>query len=157
MRREMLNGGLLNTKMKSKIKNAIKEALINKDKLRLETLRGVLSAFEYKEMADNVSELNEETGIAILKTELKKRKEELDFAEQANREEYVASLLEEIKIVEEFLPIQLNKDQLTTIIKSIAEQEESASMGSVMKVLKSQYAGQYDGKMASELARELLA
>ena len=72
----------------------------------------------------------------------------------------LASLVEEKKIVEAYLPKQLSYKDLTIIICDIAKHVDAQSMkemGKVMKALKEKYDGQYDGKLASQIVRELLS
>lgn len=142
--------------MKARLQSDLKEALRAKDKLKLSTIRSILSAIQYQEMQNETSELSEQDYIAILKSELKKRKEELDFAEKASRVELQSNLSIEIGIIDDYLPKQLSEEQLLTIIKNIISDQETPNLGLVMKFLKSQYDGQYDGKLASNLAKSLL-
>ncbi len=142
--------------MKAKLKEAMKVAMKARDQSRLETIRMMLSAIQYEEMNAKVDELQDEAVIAVLKRELKKRKEEQEFAEKASRADLIEKAQNEAKVIEEFLPTQLNAAQLRTIIKTFVDQDQSASVKSVMKFLKDQYAGQYDGREASDATKEVL-
>lgn len=64
---------------------------------------------------------------------------------------------EEIKILSQYLPKQMNEDELRAAINSIVSEHTSANMGLIMKLLKEKYNGLYDGKLASELTKQLLA
>lgn len=142
--------------MKAKLKDAMKSAMKARQQSRLETIRTLLSAIQYEEMSLKVDELNDDATIAVLKRELKKRREELEFAEKGGRSDLVEKLKSEVGTIEEFMPTQLNPAQLRTIIKSYVSQDQSPSVKSIMKFLKDQYAGQYDGKEASEVVKEVL-
>jgi uncharacterized protein YqeY len=69
----------------------------------------------------------------------------------------IPTLERELAIIEEFLPKQLSRDELTTIIGGIKEKSGSTNLGEIMKILKESHGGSYDGKIASEVARHLLA
>lgn len=142
--------------MKALLQNAMKEAMRAKEKLRLQTIRSLLSAFQYVEMEKGVDNLPEEDCVAILKTELKKRKESLEFAEKAGRTEMFADLQEEMSIIESFLPQQLSESELERVLTSLVAEQPNANLGSLMKVLKERLGGQYDGKVASEVAKRVL-
>jgi hypothetical protein len=66
------------------------------------------------------------------------------------------SYIEEISIYNSYLPKQMNTEELTSLIKDIIDHDSQINMGKIMKFLKSQYAGQYDGKEASQIAKKLL-
>lgn len=67
------------------------------------------------------------------------------------------SIRNEIAILESYLPTQLSPDSLRDIIKTFLASNSGAKMGDVMKHLKESHAGLYDGKMASQIAKEELA
>lgn len=142
---------------KSILRDALKESMKAKDQLRTDTIRSLLSAFQYLEMEKGLDELASEDSLAVLQREGKKRKEEIEFAEKAGRNETIPSLERELSIIEEFLPKQLSREELTSIISGLAQSSGSGNLGEIMKLLKDQYAGTYEGKMASEVAREVLA
>ena len=107
-------------------------------------------------MQRSVTDLTESDCTLILHRELKKRQESLQFAEQANREDSKTTLLLEISIIESFLPVQLNAQELERIILEVKSSTPDAALNTVMKHLKENYAGQYDGKSASEIAKRVL-
>lgn len=126
-----------------------------KDKLRLDTTRLLLSAIQYEEMQKKVDTLPDAAIVPLLQREVGRRKEEFDFAEKANRSDLKERLLTEIKIIEEFLPRQLNETELEKIITDIKSADSSANLGVAMKNLKERYPGQYDGSLASQIAKKI--
>lgn len=64
---------------------------------------------------------------------------------------------EEIAIISKYLPQQMSVDELRSAVAAIAAETAGANMGVVMKVLKERYAGLYDGKLASEVVKQVLA
>lgn len=141
--------------MKAKLKSAVVTAMKAKDKLKLETYRAALTAIQYEEMQKKVEELPEADAVAILKSEVKKRNDSLEFEQKANRADEVEKLKLEISYLEEFLPQQISADKLRDILTSYKTQENPKNMGEVMKYLKTNFEGQYDGKLASDLAKEI--
>jgi hypothetical protein len=142
--------------MKEKLKDSLKSAMKDKDKVRLETIRSIMTEIQYEEMQKGVNEISPAETMAVLQRELKKRQEAIQFAEQANRAEAKEKLLSEIKIIEGFLPSQLGAEQLEKIIGDLKQRETGITLNVVMKHLKDNYAGQYDGKMASEIAKRVV-
>jgi len=142
--------------MKTKLQQALKDAMKAHDKVRLDTIRSALSAIQYEEMAQKVEALSEEQILTVLKRELKKRKEQLEFAEQGKRDDLIGQFKTEIQVIEAFLPAQLSAAELEGIITGIKQQNPGTNMGGVMKALRESHAGQFDAKEASEIAKRLL-
>ena len=141
--------------MKAELKDALKVAMKAGEKIRVETIRAVLSAIQYDEVAQKVDDLPAAGVIEILKREIKKRKEEQEFAEKANRPEAIAKLDQEIATLEGFLPQQLSAEALEKIISELKAQNPQMNMGLIMKALKDSHNGQYDSKLASEIAKRI--
>lgn len=143
--------------MKSELQAAMKDAMRSKQKAKLDAIRTLLAAIQYEEMEKKVDELPQDSVLALLQRELKKRKEELEFADKAQREDLKAKLGEEISVIEGFMPKQLSSDQLEDILNKVRAENSGLNMGSAMKLLKEKYPGQYDGKAASEIAKRVFA
>ena len=141
--------------MKTTLKDALKVAMRAKNKLATETIRGLLSEIQYEEIQLNETELDPARCPTVCQREVKKRREAITFEEQANRSEEKAKLEEEIKVIEQFLPQLLSEDKLEEILISYQQSSDGASMGLAMKHLKDSYPGQYDGKLASQLAKRI--
>lgn len=142
--------------MKADLKEQLKQAMKAKDKVRLDTIRSILSEMQYEEMQKSVDELAPNEQLAIVQRELKKRQEALTFEEQANREDAKAQLVAEIAVIEQLLPKQLSVSDLEKIVSDLKAATPDLSLNVVMKHLKETYAGQYDGKSASDVAKRLL-
>lgn len=143
--------------MKKKLKEELKVSMKAQDRLRLDTIRAVLSEIQYEEMQKGVDELSDAECLVVAQREVKKRNEAIQFAEQAGRAEEKQKLLSEIAILEFFLPKQLSNEELEKIVLGIKESTPGASMPIIMKHLKDNYAGQYDGKSASEIVKRVLS
>lgn len=140
--------------LKSKLQEGLKAAMKSKDKLLLQTVRALLTEIQYLEMQSS-KEISTDDEQALLKRELKKRKEVIEFSEQAGRTEAKQEAEAEAKIIEGFLPKQLSAEELESIISTFKNSNPSANMGAVMAYLKGSFGGQYDGKLASEIVKKL--
>ena len=142
--------------MKTKLKEHMKTAMKAKDKIRLSTIRSLLSALQYEEMKKEKEELADDETLKVVRTEIKKRKESLEFAEQAGRQDQVDNLNKELSVLEGFLPKQLEEKEIETILTDFMDATPSPNMGALMQYLKSSFSGQYDGKTASSICKKLL-
>jgi uncharacterized protein YqeY len=142
--------------MKATLKEALKSAMKAQDKLRLETIRSVLTEMQYEEMQKSVDALSSTESLQIVQREVKKRQEAIQFEEQAGRAEQKAKLQAEIAILEGFLPQQLSSEDLEKIIVQLKETTPGLALNVVMKHLKDNYTGQYDGKSAREIAKRVV-
>lgn len=142
--------------MKKKLQDEMRLAMKAKDQRKLETIRILLSEIQYAEMQKKTDLLPDDEVIAVIQREVKKRKEELEFAEKANRADAKEKVLTEIAVLESFLPKQLSKDELKNILAALKAATPGLNVGAAMKHLRDNYAGQFDGKAASEAAKEVL-
>ncbi len=142
--------------MKQQLKEELKNAMKAQDRLRLDTIRAVLSEIQYEEMQKAVNELTPQDCLTVVQREVKKRQEAIQFADQANRPEAKQQLLAEISVLESFLPKQLSSDELERMIVEMKSANATLTLPLVMKHLKENFAGQYDGKSASEAAKRVL-
>jgi uncharacterized protein YqeY len=141
--------------MKATLKEALKGAMKAQDRLRMETIRALLSEIQYEEMNRSLSELSASDCSVVLQREVKKRQEAIGFEEQAGRTEAKAKLTAEIAIIEEFMPKQMSAAELEAALVDYKTSTPGAVMGTAMKFLKERFAGQYDGKSASEIAKKV--
>ena len=129
------------------------------DTVRKNTTRMALAAIKQVEV-DKRTTLDDMTVIALLQKEIKNRKEAIEEAKKANREDLIADNQAEIAVLEDFLPEAMSADALREIVKAaIAETGASApaDMGKVMKVALEKVAGRAPGGEVSAVVRELLA
>lgn len=115
--------------MKTKLQTAMKEAMKARDKVRLDTIRQVLAAIQYEEMQKKAEALSNDSILGILKSELKKRHESIEFAEKANRQDEKDTLLLEIAAIESFLPKQFSEVELANILTGLKAETPGLNMG----------------------------
>lgn len=139
----------------------IKAAMLAREKVRLETLRGIKKEFlEAKTAKGGDGTLPDDAAMKILAKMAKQRKETAVIYEEQNRMDLRDNELAEAAVIEEYLPKQLSEAELTEELKKIIAQVGATSakeMGKVMGVASKALAGRADGKMISAKVRELLA
>ncbi len=143
---------------KTKLKNALKEAMRAGDDIKKRTVRMALAAIKQAEV-DRQTSLDEAAVLAILQKEIKTRRESLEEARQANRPDLVAAAEAEIAVVNAFLPQALSADELRALAEAaIAEAGASSptDMGKVMKLLMPRIQARAPGDQVSQLVRQLL-
>jgi hypothetical protein len=139
----------------------IKKAMLAKDKVRLEALRGIKKEFiEAKTAKGSDGTLTNETATKVLVKMAKQRRESARIYEEQNRPELAETELAECAVIEEYLPKQLSDEELTAELKKIIEQVGATSakeMGKVMGVASKALAGRAEGRAISAKVKELLA
>ena len=138
-----------------KIRNKLKEAMKNSEKSTVLAIRNVLERIKKIEVDSN-KELNENEIISIINKYAKQLKDSIEQFEKGGRMDLVEKESEELKIIEQFLPEQLSKEELTPIIKKIIEDlnvTDMSQMGLIIKKSLEITQGQADGKLISELVR----
>jgi uncharacterized protein YqeY len=143
--------------MKAKLKSAVKEAMKAKDSISLDTLRLLLTSIQYEEMQTKVDDLSTAEILTVISREIKKKKEEIEFAEKAGRSELISDMNKQLALLESYLPKQMSRTELKDTITQIRTELTNPNMGTLMQALKERFNGQYDGKMASEVTKEVLA
>lgn len=140
------------------ITNDLKDALKNKDSVKLNTLRFLMSVIKNQEI-DNKKELTDDEITDIVSREIKKRKESVKLYLEGGRHELADKENEEIKILERYLPEQLSSEELETIIKSCINEigaETKSDMGKVMSLVMSRVKGKAQGSDISLVVSKLL-
>lgn len=143
------------------ISNDIKAAMLAKEKVRLETLRGIKKEFlEAKTAKGSDGTLPDEVATKILAKMAKQRRETAVIYAGQNRPELAENELAEAAVIEEYLPKQLTEAELEAELRAIIARVGATSqkeMGKVMGVASKALAGKADGKAISAKVRELLA
>lgn len=144
-----------------KVSGDIKTAMLARDKVRLEALRGIKKEFlEAKTAKGGDGELSDDAALKILAKMVKQRKESASIYTEQNREDLAGEELAQAAIIEEYLPKQLSEEELTAAMKEIIARVGATSakeMGKVMGTASKELAGKAEGKAISAKVRELLA
>lgn len=143
------------------ISEDIKKAMLARDKVKLEALRGVKKEFIEAKTAKNADgELNDDTALKILQKMVKQRKESAAIFTEQNRPELAENELAEAAVIEAYLPKQMSDEELTAAVKAIIAEVGATSakeMGKVMGVASKKLAGKAEGRAISEKVKSLLA
>ena len=147
----------LKDKIESDYNNSIKE----KDSNSINTLRLIKSAIKDKEILVRGKQdaLKDSDILSLLQSLIKQRKDSIEAFEKANRNDLIENELNEIKVIEMFLPKQMDEDETTLIIKNIIQENNYASikeMGALMKIIKEKYTGKIDMGLVGKIAKTSL-
>ena len=144
-----------------KISESIIHAMKNKDNDQLESLRAIKSALLLAKTQKNSNgEIGEVEEIKILQKLVKQRKESADIYTNQKRPELANIELSQAKIIERFLPKQIDADELEKIIIKIINETGAAGMkdmGKVMGIASNKLSGKADGKTISNIVRSKLS
>jgi hypothetical protein len=144
-----------------KVSGDIKTAMLARDKVALEALRGMKKEFlEAKTAKGSDGHLPEEVAVKIIQKMIKQRKESAQIYIEQNRPELAENELAEATVIEKYLPAQMTDAELEAAITAIIAQVGAAGpqdMGKVMGVASKQLAGKTEGRLISEKVKALLA
>lgn len=143
------------------ISEDIKKAMLAKDKVALDALRGIKKEFlEAKTAKGTDGELHDDQALKILQKLVKQRKESADMYIAAGRQELADEELNQARIIEQYLPAMMSEAELTEALKAIIAEVGATSaqdMGKVMGVATKRLAGRAEGKAINMTVRALLA
>ena len=140
------------------INSDIKTAMKARDKFRTETLRNLKSAIKYAEIDGN-SELSDDDVLAVIAKQAKQRRDSITEFKKGNRADLIEKESAELSLLETYLPAQLSEDDLRDKAQAAITElgvSNIKGMGQVMKHLMPQLQGQADGKVVSQIVRQLL-
>lgn len=144
------------------INTDIKQAMLNRDKKKLEALRAIKASLLLAKTGKDAAagEVSEEIEISILKRLVKQRKESAEIYNEKGREEMASEELYQAGIIEEYLPEQMGVEQVEAIVKEAIQQLAATTMkdmGKVMGVVTKKLAGKADNKMVSGIIKNILS
>lgn len=144
----------------NQISEDIKKAMLARDKVALEALRGIKKEFlEAKTAKGGDGTLPDEQAVKILQKMVKQRKESARIFAEQKRQDLAENELAEVAVIEQYLPAQMSDAELETIIAAIISEVGAAGpqdMGKVMGVATRQLAGKAEGRAISEKVKEML-
>ena len=147
--------------LKTKLKDELILSMKEKNQLRVSTLRMINASIKDLEISQRINKQTEDASdndiIGILVKMVKQRKESAETYKQGNRDDLYKKEIEEIKIIEEFLPKQLSEDEVIKIIEDLILKNnisDISGMGLIMSELKKKYSGQLDLGLASQIIKD---
>lgn len=142
------------------IDQEIKQAMLAKDQAKLRGLRAIKAALLLaKTEKGNTEEITEDTEMKILQRLVKQRKESATIYKEQGREDLFTVEQEEIDVISQFLPQQLDKADIEKVIVKIIAETGATSvkeMGKIMGIANKELAGKADGKLIGEIVKTLL-
>jgi len=149
------------------IKKDLKIAMKAKETLKISTLRMITSSIKNIEINNRTSSKDESSNeslsdneiIQLLTKMIKQRKESAEIYKESDRTDLEKKENDEIEIIEQYMPSQINDDEIDKLINEIIDETGSSSikdMGRVMTILKEKYSGQMDFGKASLIVKEKL-
>ncbi len=140
--------------LRKKIQDEMKAAMRAQEKLKLEALRYLWSLIKNAEI-DVKKELGDKEIEAIVKSEVKKRREAIEEIKKSGRNEVVKEEEEKLRVIEAFMPEQLGKAEIEKVVDEIVSEGES-DFGKVMGQAMGRFKGKADGKMVAESVKKKL-
>ncbi|MFA7323280.1 MAG: GatB/YqeY domain-containing protein [Candidatus Nanopelagicales bacterium] len=151
------------TQLKAQMRADLTTAMKARDALSASTLRMALTAITNEEVSGKQArELSDDEVLTVLGREAKKRREAAQAYEEAGRPELAAKELEELGVLEAYLPEALSEDAVRAMIESAVLQvkadglEGGSAMGAVMKLVQPQVKGRADGGFVAAMVKSAL-
>ena len=144
--------------LEEKINSDLKAAMLSKDEAALRALRAIKSAILLAKTSGG-GNITQEDEMKMLQKLVKQRKESVEIFQTQNRADLAKGEIEEIAVIEKFLPKQMGEDEIREELKKIVAQvgaTSAADMGKVMGVASKHFAGKADNKVVSQLVKQLL-
>lgn len=143
---------------KEQLQSDLKEAMKNRDEVRKTTIRMALASIKNAEI-EKRGELDTDAQLAIVKKEVKMRRDSIDEAEKAGREDIAEPIKGEIEILQAYLPVEMARAEIVKLATAAIEEvgaQSQKDMGNIMRVLMPQLKGKADGNLVNQVVRELL-
>jgi len=144
-----------------KVSGDIKTAMLARDKVALEALRGIKKEFiEAKTAKGGDGTLSDEVAVKILQKMIKQRKESAQIYSEQNRPELAQNELAEATVIERYLPAQMTDVELEAAVAGIIAEVGAVGpqdMGKVMGVASKKLAGKTEGRLISDKVKALLS
>ncbi len=150
---------LLHEKIREEIKNSMKA----KDKVRLEVMRGLVTAFTNELISTNKSPqdfLTDDQALSVINRSAKQHKDSIEQFTKGNRMDLVQEEKAQLSILREFLPELMKKGDIEIFVKTKYDKldtEDSLNKGMFMSFLMKELKGKADGKLVKEIVDRLFA
>ncbi|MCX6008238.1 MAG: GatB/YqeY domain-containing protein [Chloroflexi bacterium] len=144
--------------LREKLDTDLKAAMRAKDELRKLVIRSLLSSMNYAEIAKQ-KKLDDGGIIEVIGKEIKQRRESIEAYTQGHRQDLVDNETAEMAILQEYMPAQMGRDEITAIIQNVIAEvgaKGPGDKGKVMQKLMPQVKGKADGSEVNNLVIELL-
>ncbi len=144
--------------LQEKLNTDLKTAMRARDEVRMLVLRSLLSAMNYAEIAKQ-KKLDDGGIIEVISREIKQRRESIEAYEKGNRPDLVNQEKAEMAVLQEYMPAQMGRDEVTALVQKVIEEvgaKGAGDKGKVMQKLMPQVKGKADGGEVNNIVTELL-
>ena len=141
------------------IKNDLKKAIKSQDNIKKLVYRFILSAIHNEEIKLG-KELDNDMVMKIMIKQAQQRKESIEAFELGSREDLISKETKELKIIEQFLPEQIDESEIKNLAQKTINEvgaESVKDLGKVMPILMKKLAGKAEGKIVNKIVTELLS
>ena len=150
--------------LRTRLRDALKISMKGKDAPTVSTLRLILAAIKDRDIAardkGNKDGVTDDEILSLLQSMIKQRHESISLYEKGGRMELAQREAEEIAVIEEFLPEQMDDDEMAAVITAVIGEVGATSlkdMGKAMAALKANHPGTMDFSKASAMVKERLS
>ena len=128
-------------------------------KLALKVIRMARAHIKQAEIDGGHADIDDDQVLAILRKEVKQRKETLDEIKDSGRDDLVKETEAEITVLEKYLPPEMPEDMIRQIVEETIDElgAEQKNMGSAMKAVMAKLKGQADGKVINRIVKDVLS
>lgn len=144
--------------LQAKIDQDLKEAMRNKDKIRMSAIRMLKAAIKKQEIEKRGS-LTDEEIVDVISREIKQRRDSISEYEKAGRQDLVDKEQAEVDILMTYLPKQLTEEEIRSLVQQVIAEvgaKSKADMGKVMSAIMPKVKGRADGRVVNQIAQQLL-
>jgi len=141
------------------IKDDLKKAIKSQDNLKKSVYRFILSAIHNEEIKLG-KELDNNMVIKLMIKQAQQRKDSIEAFKLGSREDLINKEAQELKIIEQFLPAQIDESQIKNLAQQTIDEvgaESVKDLGKVMPILMKKLAGKAEGKIVNKVVTELLS
>lgn len=144
--------------VKDAIQADLKEAMKARDQVRLDTLRSIISAFNYRRIEAG-ADLSDDDQLAVVQKLVKQRSDAIAEYEKAGRAELAEKESREREILQKYLPTQKSPEEIRAIVREVVDglPADGRNQGAVMKAVMPRVKGVADGNVVRQIVGEELA
>ena len=150
--------------LRQKLKSALENGLKNKDEIAVATIRLIIAALKDRDIENRTKKKEGDTPDSeifnLFQSMIKQRKDSKKIYDDAGRVELSQREESEIKIISQFLPKQMNDEDIKKVIKELVQEVQAQSikdLGKLMQIVKERYPGQLDMKKAADFGKNILS
>ncbi len=145
--------------LEKKINDDLKGAMKEKKTIRIETLRMLKAEIKNVTISKKGTSLEDKDVFQIISKQIKQHRDSIETFFKGGREDLAEKEKQELEILQSYLPKQLSKEEVVSIVKQAIAETGAASrsdMGKVMKVVMEKVEGAAEGKLVSQIVAEQL-